>query len=253
LAGCVHAAVSYRPAEPRRGKEEPERSEPSCDIRLTKNDFSVKKTGQKQSINGFDAEEYHATWIVEGEDSKKMKDTSTLEITLWTTPESDQIRKIEEVQKEYHRVYLQKIGIGKTQTVGKIPAEAMGILSARLFGTMGEKGHNALLHAAKEMEKVKGFPISTKLEWYLDGKACGKEGSHAERERNQEGSNAEGIGGLLSGLMGKSSEKKGDEKAEGSKRGPVFGFVQEIKTMNIGPASDGLFQPPASYKLIKQQ
>jgi hypothetical protein len=119
---------------------------------------------------------------------------------------------------------------------------------------MGEKERQSLLRAAKELEKIKGYPISTKLEWYADAKACGRgEQQKAEKKEEKGMDLSGGLGGIVSGLTGKMVEKTVDEKAKEAEGKPIFGYVQEIKVMKVQPASEGLFQPPADYKLANRK
>ena len=50
-----------------------------------------------------------------------------------------------------------------------------------------------------------------------------------------------GVGALLGG---------GGQGGDGMADKPVFAFVEELQKMDVEPASDGLFVPPPSYKLV---
>lgn len=255
LGGCPLPAGASDPSQPESmPKEERDPAAPSCATKLTKNDFSVKATGQKRAVNGFDAEEYLAVWEVVAEDAQKMKDTSHLTFTIWTTPEGAQIKEVLKVQESYGRAYLQKIGMGDSPMGKIVPKEAMGILATYFIGGMNEKDRQALIKAAKEFEKIKGFPISTKLEWTADAKACGRGEPQKVEKKEEKGIDfSGGIGGIMSGLAGKAVEKKVDEKMKEGEVKPIFGYVQEIKAIKVEPISDSLFQPPADYKLVNRK
>lgn len=255
LGGCPLPEGASDPSRPETmPKEERGPSQPACTTKLVKNDFAVKATGQKRAVNGFDAEEYLAKWEVIAEDTKKMKDTSHLTFTIWTTPETAEIKEVLRVQESYGRAYLQKIGIGDSPMGRVVPKEAMGILAAYFLGEMNEKDRAALMKAAKEFEKIKGFPVSTKVEWTADAKACGRgEPQKAEKKEEKGLDFSGGIGGIMSGLAGKAVEKKVEEKMKEGEGKPIFGYVQEIKKIKVEPVSDSLFQPPAGYKLIDRK
>ena len=254
LGGCPLPAGASDPSRPgSRPKEARDPSQQSCPTKLTKNDFSVKATGQKRAINGFDAEEYLAVWEVVAEDAKKMKDASHLSFTIWTTPESAEIKEVMRVQAAYGRAYLQKIGMGDSPMGKIVPKEAMGILAVYFLGGMNEKDRAALIKAAKEFEKIKGFPISTKVEWTADARACGRGEPQTVEKKEEKGMDLSGgIGGIMSGLAGKMAQKKVDEKMKEGEGAPIFGYVQEIKAIKVAPISDGLFQPPADYKRVNR-
>lgn len=254
LGGCPLPEGASDPSRPETmPKKEGDPATPACSTKLVKNDFSVKATGQKRRVNGFDAEEYLAKWEVVAEDAKKMKDTSHLTFTLWTTPETAEIKEVLKVQESYGRAYLQKIGMGDSPMGKIVPKEAMGILAAYFLGEMNEKDRAALMKAAKEFDKIKGFPVSTRVEWSADTKACGRGEPQAEKKEEKGIDFSGGIGGVMSSLAGKMVEKKVDEKMKEGEGKPIFGYVQEIKAIRIEPVSDGLFQPPAHYKLIDRK
>ncbi|MGB3943149.1 MAG: hypothetical protein WBK96_16840 [Candidatus Manganitrophaceae bacterium] len=256
LGGCPLLKGESRP-EPttQEGSTTLESSrEPSCPLRLEKNVFSVNPTGEKRVVNGFDSEEYIATWEVVLEDEKKMKDTSTFTFTIWTTPETAQIREVVKIQEAYRRAYLEKVAqkvMMDDASIGRVlPKEANEILITYFFGVMSEQNRRALLKAAEEFGKIKGYPISTKVEWKADARACRPdEPEKVEQKEEKEIDFSGGIGGIVSGLAGKMVEKKVEEKMKEGEGKPIFGFVKEVKAIKLEPVSDGLFQPSSDYKL----
>jgi hypothetical protein len=108
------------------------------------------------------------------------------------------------------------------------------VLELQFMSGFGAGQHPSLMSAAKELSKINGYPISTSVNWYLDGSGC-----QAAAAPQAQGGAAGGFD--LSRLMGGSG-------ADGAGPKPVFGFVEEIRELNVEPASDGLFVPPPSYK-----
>jgi hypothetical protein len=86
LKGCG-GPVADKPAkkEPEDKKaEKPKESE--CKVKIASATFTVKQTGQKKNINGFDTEQYQALWLVTMQDPTARKTVSTLNVDVWTTP-----------------------------------------------------------------------------------------------------------------------------------------------------------------------
>lgn len=83
--------------------------------------------------------------------------------------------------------------------------------------------------------------------------ACAQGEQKVEKKEEKGIDFSGGIGGMMSGLAGKMVEKKVDEKMKEGEGKPIFGYVQEIKAIKIEPISDGLFQPPADYKLMNRK
>ena len=65
--------------------------------------------------------------------------------------------------------------------------------------------------------KIKGHPISTHLEWSMEGNACASKDSAS------------------------------------ASTGPILFFTIEVKSLKVEPAHDSLFSVPKDYKLVSQQ
>lgn len=64
--------ASFSPGEKTSGEDKPE-------VRITKSEFKVVKTGEKEKINGFSCEEYIVNWLLGGwgnDDPKKKRPNS---------------------------------------------------------------------------------------------------------------------------------------------------------------------------------
>jgi len=80
---------------------------------------------------------------------------------------------------------------------------------------------------------------------FLDGNACQRprrrlSSARVARPRSQPRTRR-----FAGRLLGRERAPDGDDA--GPK--PVFGFVEEVREMDVVPASDGLFVPPPNYKL----
>src|SRR2546430_801936 len=65
-------------------KQEPkQQTEEGCTTRIASNNFDVKPTGEKKSLNGFDAHQYTAAWVLKLQDPKKRVTTSTVSFDVW--------------------------------------------------------------------------------------------------------------------------------------------------------------------------
>ena len=158
------------------GKEKPEQEKSK--VRVTKSEFSVKKTGASETINGFPCEEYLITWLLEMEDLEtKAKSRSTMTNNLWTTPETATIRKAQAEEKAFHKAYAQKLGLQISPEEGK----QMGMeIFAAMSGASKQEIEKGFARVKEEMAKVKGYPIRSVVNWSMEGDkppAAEKEGS----------------------------------------------------------------------------
>jgi len=251
ITGCVsRERPAQRPREEAPREQRAERK-PSCPLSIAKNHFSVKSTGETKTINGFDARGYKVVWEIVVQDKKKRKDTSTVNIDVWTASDSDPrlaaVRGVEsQFESALHAAHPPK------QLDKAISPEAMKIIAMQFLSRMNADQRDALTSAGQELSKIHGHPIATKLEWYLEGDACAEaESASQAREERSSGSSLDlshGLGGFI-GSAGSAAAKKGVEKKMDDMKGkPVFGFEMEVKQMEVAPASDGLFVPPADFK-----
>ncbi|HEX4047089.1 MAG TPA: hypothetical protein VH309_04620 [Elusimicrobiota bacterium] len=254
LTGCVSSREPAARRPEREPAPEPPPRKPSCRLTIAKNAFRVKATGQTRAINGFDTREYEVVWTVVARDHDKKKDTSSLNIDLWTAPEDDpRIRAVKAVDRRFdsglHAREPREAGLGRA-----VPADAMKILELEFMNGFSAGQRASLLNSGRELGKIHGFPISTTLNWYLDGDACSA--APAPEESGAAASPGldltHGLGGLLGGAAGMAARKGTQEQAQGAAGKPVFGFVEEVREMKVEQASDGLFVPPPGFKLVSQ-
>lgn len=214
--------------------------------RVSKSEFSVKKTGSSETINGFPCEEYRITWLLEIEDLEtKEKTRSTMVTDLWTTPETSLIKKVREEEMVYNKALAKKMGLD----ISLDEANKMGL--AALGGLMkasSEEMKKGLSRVKNEMSKIQGYPIRTTIRWDLEGEK-GARPSQEERSPEKSSDRSEGIGGLLSGIMGKMVQKKTDDKGTSpeGKGGSFFSTTVEIKSLGISPLPAETFEIPDGY------
>jgi hypothetical protein len=254
LSGCP--APREAPQRPRQQAPQPQERptrKPSCQLTVAKNRFSVKSTGQTRTINGFSTQQYQVSWELVLQDPDKKKDSSRLAIELWTTAESDpRITAVRSVENGFERALRAKrperSGLGKV-----VPAEAMKVVALQLLNGLSQDQRAAVASASEELAKVHGHPISTQLDWFMDAQAC--PGGPQPQERKEASSGLEashGVGGLLGSAAGLGAQKGAQSQAREMAGKPVFSFVEEVQEMDVQPASDGLFIPPAGFKLASR-
>jgi hypothetical protein len=222
--------------------EKPQREEKpeKPTIRITKSEFSVKKTGATETINGFPGEEYLVTWLLEMEDLEtKALSRSTMMTNLWTTPETAVMRKVQSEGQRFNRALAKLLGT----EISTEEARQMGMAAmAAMSRVSQEEIQKGLVRVKNEMTKIKGYPIRTVIHWNFEGQA--REDS-AKQDKPTELSG--GLGGLVSGLLGKAVQKKTEEKMAGEKGAPFFSSTMEVKSLSADPVSEESFEIPAGY------
>jgi hypothetical protein len=228
------------------GKEKPEQEKPK--VRVTKSEFSVKKSGASETINGFPCEEYVMTWLLEMEDLEtKAKSRSTMTNNLWTTPETALIRKVAAEEKAFHTAYAKKVGL----QVSPEEAKQMGMETfAAMSGASKQEIEKGFARAKEEMAKIKGYPIRSVVNWSVESdKAPGAEKESGASSESSSSDPIKSVGGFLSGLSkGISQKVMGDKgSAQGQKEGGTFSTTYEVKAIQADPVPAGAFEIPAGY------
>lgn len=238
-----------RPIEPFKkedlSKERGEKEKPKS--RVTKSEFTVKKTGASETINGFACEEYLISWLLEMEDLEtKAKSRNTMTTNLWTTPETATIRKAQAEEQEFQKAYAHKLGLSISPDEAKqLGMEALGSMS----GAPPEEIQKGLMRVKEEMSKIKGYPIRSVVSWNLEGEKVASAGKEEKTSSESTPESPKGIGGLLGGLAGKITQKMGGEKpsSTGGKEGPFFSSITEVRTIKVDSISGEVFEVPAGY------
>jgi len=224
---------------PQGGEEEGEKR----NVKVVRNEITVKETGEKKSINDFDCKQYIVTWILETEDlDTGERATSTMTSDLWNTPATKETRALQKEEAAFNEAYLKKMGLD-------IPPQKMKNFGLMVIAGMLGADREEMERKMKELEKkfatIEGYSISSSVTW--------KTSSTAEQKQQPEGESEEidlskGFGGLLSGLTRKAMKK---EPSEGQKKdgdgSVIFSSYTEIQKIGTSSVAGSDFEVPAGY------
>ncbi len=249
LKGCLKPS-KRPPAKQNEAKPPEAKHESGCTMHIAHTSFTVKATGQKKTINGFDTDEYKVTWVVNLRDKAGRNTTSTLNMDIWTTPMTRAMRDTLGMEESYARAFAGTVADPGKQKI--LPADAAKLISAYLASSLKPGDLNAFLEAGKQMEKIKGYPISTYLAWGMEGNACAPKEKKKSEDKSSGKSNPTSPGGLVSGLAGMFAEKKTEETMKEAGGELILSFTVEVKTLKIEPLHDSVFTVPKDYRLVSQ-
>jgi hypothetical protein len=239
--GCPPPPRAEKPAPAERREEPKQKTEEGCVMRIAGSKFDVKPTGQKQTVNGFATEQYKMAWVVRIQDRQKRTTTSTVNVDVWTAPVNAQMRAAMETEAAFNKAYMASAPRARAPRPGEtqvVPGDMVRMMSAYLHN-LSAADRAALQRGIGELNKVKGHPILTKMEWLLEGNACG-----AAEEKKQSPAQQSG-GEIVSGITGLFGKK--DEKPAAT---PVVSFTFEVKQLGVVPVHDSAFSVPAGYKRV---
>ncbi len=256
LAGCAVANMKMPPAmkQKQEGKEKQFDYDPNdeqasaCPIKLVKNSFKVTATGKTREIAGQLSKEYKANWITEYKDNKGRVDRNHLKMEFWNAQPGAEMKKVWAINEKADKAYLKKIKQKNKVLAVLIPDEIFATLSAFTGKTLSN--NKLIKQIASEMEKAKGYPMSTKVEWYLDRKACVEPQKKAAKESGLDWTD------LLGSVSQKASDMVADKAADmflPKPDEPIFSYFTEVLNIGIRYEHDSVFDVPADYKLSNKK
>lgn len=226
------------PATESRGGREAEAPREKSTLRVVDADFSVKVTGEEKTIAGFPCKQSIMDGYIELEDTES-KDRSRWELHVekWGTPDTPAIRHHREIEREFSRNYMAKLGLS-TPDARTADAMLQGLM--RTSGLSGAQLAKATAKLATESAKASGFPIVNNFRWTLSGKSGSGSGSGESKGGDDSGdAHPSGLAGLLHRNRGGSgSGSSASMSLEGS---------TEVRSL---ADESGDFEIPAGYTKV---
>jgi hypothetical protein len=212
-------------------------------IKVVRNEITVRKTGEKKPINGFDCTQYIVTWILETEDlDTGDRATSTMTSDQWNTPATKETKTLQKEEGAFNEAYLKKMALD-------IPPQKMKSFGLMVIAGMLGADREEMERKMKELEKkfstIEGYPISSAVTWETTSTAEQKQQPEGEPEAIDL---SKGVGGLLSGLTRKAMKKEpsGEEKKAGE-GSVIFSSYTEIRKIDTSSVPGSNFEVPAGY------
>ncbi|HVY07759.1 MAG TPA: hypothetical protein VHB46_17415 [Burkholderiales bacterium] len=244
LKGCGGPVDKPAKKEPEEKKAEEKPKDTDCKVKIASAAFNVKQTGQKKSINGFDTEQYQAVWLVTLQDPTARKTVSTLNVDVWTTPVTAQLKEANAIEQAYARNFANALVTVATngQKTQVVPEEAAKVINAYISRLLTPADRAAFLKAGTEIQKIKGYPIMTQLAWNLKGDACASTQADGGSDKSSSSK-----GDLMSSITDYFAKKKVDEATKDFGDKPIFSFTAEVKSHKVEAVHDSVFLPPKNY------
>jgi hypothetical protein len=199
-------------------------------------DFTVKNTGEKKTINGFDTSESIMT-ITLREKGKTLEQSGGLVLTsdMWLAPK---ITAMKEISDFYVR-YAQKLG---GPMVAGASAEDMAAAMA-MYPAMKE----AIARMNAESAKLEGTAILTTVK--IDAvKSADQVAAEAKsKDEDSKPSAKGGLGGLVGGMARRAAQKKSDGQNESKDRATFMTMTSEMLKVSTDVSAADV-AVPAGFK-----
>jgi len=209
----------------------------------------VKRTGEKATIAGYEAERVSITATQSCKDKKtgQICDFGLL-LDEWVAPGFQQSAEA----LAYHRAYAEKLGLG---TPGSRDfAERAQSMFGRYKGIWTE--------IAEKMKDVQGYPLKASFGFGVGGPQCQKSEQQQSAHSQDQGSSSTSsspptsIGGALGGALGGLFKKKSAEPAHAATPPaempggliPLMTIGTELVSVTSGGVNPQMFEVPADFK-----
>lgn len=215
-----------------------QREQQDPDVKVTKNEFTVKDTGQKKNINGFDTREYLITWDYETQNTKTGETAKNLMTTDTWTSTDPKLTTAREAEMAYERAYLKLMHMPEptSQEIGMY-----GLGNGRV-----EVNGEDMKSTLDKLHTIKGLPVSTDITWEVGGSdANGKPANGGEQSKPQPS-----LDSALGSLFGKKPDTDQQSQKQGSPgMTTIFSSHVEVKAVDTGAVDKSMFEVPGDYKL----
>ncbi len=229
--------------------EEEEDTQEKNNMKLIRREFKVNDTGEKENINGFDCKKYTLHYLSEWEDTETgERSKDSLFTVVWTTEFSSDFQKAHDEEMQFGKAYLKAIGI----EMDDIDDEILGLSWFSMFGKMGKGSMDApdveSANMAKEMDKIKGYPVLIDGSYYVIGPP---EEEEAESGEEEEESTVDVTDmGSLFGAITKQVVKSETKKPEKKKNEPMLTYRTELLRYEWTNIPENELSVPAGYKKV---
>jgi len=227
-----------------------------CVMTVSDQTFSIKKTGQKRTLNGFPAEEYLIDWRAEARDEQGGIAENLFQINVWTTPVTPVIAEALKMQETFDRNYYAALNDGYPESIQKaIPREAMAMLTRFFIDSLEDADVAKLKAAMRNTIAIEGHPISRKVKWDARNNTCSAPPEPEEEDKGR--LNTGSLTGLLASvgkeIVKQEIGKKKAEKAREIELAPIFLFVDDVTSIQMVDTRESRLTVPSNYKLITRR
>lgn len=216
-----------------------QRAEKDTTIKIIRREFKVEDTGEKKTINNFECNKYIILWVMEWENlNNKEYGTDSLFSSVWTTPVSGTLQKVNQDEMEFNSAYMKKMGFD----IPAMQQDMMGLHWISIMNGMNNTDDNStagLSSEWKKLDKIKGMPV------VVDGDYFAIRPEQESKVEKKEESKPKSVRGLFGRFAKKTIEKKLEAPKE---TGPDLHFYTEVMQYGQGNFSNEIFSVPSDYK-----
>lgn len=206
-------------------------------MRVVRNELTVKATGAHKRINDFPCKEYRITWLLEVEDTQtKARAKSLMTSDIWAAPETSALRSLKAEEAAYSNAYLKRLGL----KLSPQQAQQFGL------GVVGAMTGSSQKDLKAAMSKIKGYPIEVSVKWQSNAKSASG-GSSADNGVASAEAALKSAAGAFGGLFGGSKHHKKAASGSGGDMQTIFSSTTQIVKVKTENLSSAMFDIPKGY------
>jgi hypothetical protein len=227
--------------------------------RIVKSDVTVKKTGVKKTINGFNTEETQVRLQAD------VEEIATGEVTVyimmnsfWMTPWTADLKRAMDEELKFDKAFVAKLGF----SLSPRESELYGGGTLTYMLGVGDAKTAGLISQLKEKSKmISGYAIVTASDWTVqeDPKAIqrrreekAKADAADKTEMPSLNDNPTDAAGKLFGGFAKKKYKEHEDAKEKKMQGkPIFSTYHEVEAIEVAPVNASAFEIPAGFKKVE--
>jgi len=238
----------------------------------------VKRTGAKETVNGFPAEQVIITCVGKPKNPEKGSESAEVRMVMdeWLTKSAPGA----EERTEFYQRFAEKLGLdpelsGVNAAAQQMYGSGMKELAAKMKNLGGVAVRSTFtIEGSPQMAAAQKSP-SSEADARAEREKAGQQAKTQEKQQDQEdaknlgsaaatGGSIKGrLGGFLGRKLASTTQKKAEEKTEkraeemsnsgSAAGGPLMKVVTEVISITISPAPAGSFDIPAGYTLQEKK
>lgn len=230
----------------------------SCELTPLKTTFKVTPKAKGRVVNGFNADQYVASWEVGVKDQYGNVDKNLFTLDLWMVDVTSKMQRSWEINGQFQQRYLAKVA-GDNPMAKFLSDDVYKVISG-ITGDTDKSKLTSQSPVVKKLNAIEGYPVSLKFEWYIESNTCPEERrqqAKAQQQDNQPGFDGSDPMGSISSIAGSFLQQKASEKATDyftpDPNDPVLTYIYDVTSIEVSQQRDSRFNVPADYDLIDRR
>ncbi|ASP38760.1 hypothetical protein CHH28_08725 [Bacterioplanes sanyensis] len=229
----------------------------SCELTPLKTTFKVTPKAKGRVVNGFNADQYIASWEMGVKDQHGNVDKNLFTLDLWMVDATSTMQRSWEINGQFQERYLAKVA-GDNPMAKFLSNDVYKVIS----GITGDTDKSQLTSQSpivKKLNAIEGYPVSLKFEWYVESNTCPEERrqqAQAQNQGNDDGGFGGGmgsIGSIAGSLLQEQASKQATDYFTPDPNEPVLTYIYDVTSLEVSQQRDSRFNVPADYDLTDRR